>query len=73
LAGTLEPPNTIKVICKVTFSFTPYPVFREILLNLSMKCSNSAKCSRVLIVIVRVGVMKIIYVAAVEALRKKER
>jgi hypothetical protein len=37
-----------------------------------MKCLNSAKCSRVAIVIVEVRVMKV-HVAAVEALRKKER
>jgi hypothetical protein len=37
-----------------------------------MKRLNSAKCSRVIIVIVEVGVMKV-FVAAVEALRKKER
>jgi hypothetical protein len=62
-------------------AFTPYPLFQkelqsnEILLNLSMKCWNSAfngQGSRVTIVVVQVGAVKI-YVAAVEALRKKER
>jgi hypothetical protein len=37
-----------------------------------MKRLNSAKCSRAIIVMVEVGVMKV-YVAAVESLRKKER
>jgi hypothetical protein len=75
-------------MCKVTFSFTPYslcfhpyPLFdwypqcKEILLNLSMKCWNSAfnaQGSRVIIVDVQVGAVKI-YVAAVKALREKER
>jgi hypothetical protein len=71
----------IKVICKVTLSFTPYPLFqwygqrKEILLNLSMKCWNStfnAQGSKVIIVVVQVGAVQI-NVAAVEALRKKER
>jgi hypothetical protein len=63
----------IKVIHKVTLPFTPYPLFqwypqsKEILLNLNMKWG-----SRVIIIIVQVGVVKT-YVAAVEALRKKER
>jgi len=70
-----------KVIHKVTFSFTPCPLFQwypqstEILLNLSMKCWNSAynaHGSKIIIVVVQVGGVKI-YVAAVEALRKKER
>jgi hypothetical protein len=61
--------------------FTPYPLFQwylqsnEILLNLSMKCWNSAfnaQGSRVIIVVVQVGAVKI-YVAPMEALRKKER
>jgi len=59
----------------------PYPLFqccpqsKEFLLNLSMKCWNSAfnaQGSRVIIVVVQVTAMNI-YVAAVEALRKKER
>ncbi len=40
-----------------------------------MKCWNSAfnaQCSRVIVVVVQVGAVKI-YVAAVETLRKKER
>jgi len=48
---------------------------KEILLNLSIKCWNSAfnaQGSRLIIVVVQVGAVKI-YVAAVEALRKKER
>jgi hypothetical protein len=62
-------------------AFTPYPFFQwylqsnEILLNLSMKCWNSAfngQGSRVILVVVQVGGVKI-HVAAVEALRKKER
>jgi hypothetical protein len=63
----------IKVIRKVTLSFTPYPLFQwypqstEILWNLSMKCWNSAfnaQGSRVIIVLVQVGAVKI-YVVAV--------
>jgi hypothetical protein len=70
-----------KVVHKVTLSFTPYPHFqrypqsKKLLLNLSMKCWNSAfnaQGSRVIIVVVQVGAVKI-HVAAVEALRKKER
>ncbi len=77
-----------KVIHKVTLSFTlylsaftPYPLVqwyppsKEILLNLSMNCWNSAfnaQGSGVIIVIVHMGAVKI-YVAAVKALRKKER
>jgi hypothetical protein len=62
-------------------AFTHYPLFqwypqsKEVLLNLSMKCWNSAfnlQGSRLIIVIVQVGAVKI-YVAAMEALRKKER
>jgi len=52
-----------------------YPQSKEILLNLSMKCWNSAfnaQGSRVIIVVVQVGAVKI-YVATVEALRTKER
>ncbi len=76
------------VIWKVTLSFTPYslcfhppiPFFewylqsKEISLNLSMKCWNSAfneqQGSRVIIVVVQVGAVTI-YVAAVKALREK--
>jgi len=67
------------VICKVTLSFTPYPLFawylqsKEILLNLSMKCWNSAfneEGLRVIIVVVQVGAVTI-YAAAVKALREK--
>ncbi len=71
----------IKVIHKVTLSFTSYPLFqwypqsKEILLNLIMKCWNSAfnaQGSRVIIVIVQVvGAVKI-YVAAVEARAQEE-
>jgi hypothetical protein len=59
----------------------PIPTFsgiskvREILLNLTMKCWNSAfnaQWLRVIIVVVQVGTVKIC-VAALEALRKKER
>jgi len=62
-------------------AFTPYPLFqwypqsKEILLNLSMKCWNSAfnaQGSIVIIVVVQVTAMNT-YVAAVKALRKKER
>jgi len=62
-------------------AFTPYPLFQwylqsnEILLNLRMKCWNSAfnrQGSKLNIVVVQVGAVKI-HVAAVEALRKKER
>jgi hypothetical protein len=62
--------------------FTPLsPLFqwylqsKDILLNLKMKCWNSAfnaQGSRLIIVVVHVGAVKI-YVAAVEALRKKEK
>jgi hypothetical protein len=71
-----------------TLSFTPipsafirYPLFqwylqsKEILLNLSMTCWNSefnAQGLRVIIVVVQIRALKV-YVAAVEALRKKER
>jgi hypothetical protein len=70
-----------KVIRTVTLSPTPYPLFqwylqsKEILLNLSMKCWNSvfnAQGSKVIIIVVQVGAVKI-YVAAVEALKKRER
>ncbi len=73
-------------MCKVTLSlgllspppitsFQRYPQSKDIWLNLSMKCWNSpfnAQGSRLIIVVVQVGAVKI-YVAAVEALRKKER
>jgi hypothetical protein len=69
-----------RIICKVALCLTPYPLFqwypqsKEFLLNLGMKCWNSAfhaQGSRVIIVVVQVGAVKI-YVAAVQALRKKE-
>jgi hypothetical protein len=77
-----------RVIRKVTLCFTPYllcfcppyPLFqwypqsKEILWNLGMKCWNSAfnaQGSRVVIVVVQVEAGKI-YVAAVQALGKKE-
>jgi hypothetical protein len=62
-------------------AFTPYPLFqwcpqsKEILLNLSMKCWNSAFNGQgltLIIVVVHVGAVKI-YVAEVEALRQEER
>ncbi len=78
----------IKVICKFTLSFAPYPLCfhplfpfqwypqsKNILLNLSMKCWNSAfdaQGSRIIIIVVHIRAVKI-YVAAVEALRKMER
>jgi hypothetical protein len=77
--------TTQRVIHKVTClhpvfgpAFTPYPLFqwyrqtKEILLILSMKCWNSAfnaQGSRLIIVIVQVGAVKI-YVASL--LRKKQ-
>jgi hypothetical protein len=60
--------------------FSPYPLFwwypqsKEILLNFSMKCQNSAfnaQGSRVITIVVQVGAVRI-YVAAVEALMKME-
>jgi hypothetical protein len=48
---------------------------KEILLNISMKCRVSAfnaQGSRLIIVLIQLGAVKI-YVAAVEAIRKKER
>jgi len=80
--------HIIRLICKVTLSspcrwdsFHPYsllqwhPQSKNIWLNFIIKCWNSsfnAQCSRLIIVVVHVRVVKI-YVAAVEALRKKER
>ncbi len=71
-----------EVIRKVTLSFTPYPLLQwylivwKSLLNLSMKCcwnlAFNAQRSRVIIVVVQVGAVKI-YVAAVERLEKKGR
>jgi hypothetical protein len=59
--------------------FTSYPHFQwypqshQILLNLSMKCWNSAfNAQRLIIIGVQKGAVKI-YLAAVEALRQKER
>jgi hypothetical protein len=75
----IEHKANIRVIHKVTLSFTPYPLFqwhpqsKEFLLNLSMKCWNSAfnaQGSRVIIVVEQVGVK--IYVAVVQSLWKKE-
>jgi hypothetical protein len=63
-------------------AFTPYPLFqwylqsKEILLNLSMKCWNSAfnaQDSRVTRVVVQVEPVRLYYAAAAEALRKSER
>ncbi len=66
LRASFHPPYTL---------FQWYPQSKDILLNLSMKCCNSAfnaQGSRLIIVIVQVGAVKI-YVAAMEVLRKKER
>jgi hypothetical protein len=55
--------------------FQWYPQSKDILINLSMKCWYSAfnaQGSRLIIVVVQLGAVTI-YVAAVEALRKKER
>jgi hypothetical protein len=63
-----------------TLSFTPYPLFqwylqsKESILNLCMKCWNSAsnaQGSRVTIVVIQVGAVKI-YVRAVDALGKRK-
>jgi hypothetical protein len=74
----------IKIICKVTLSLgllSPqtllcgYPLNKEILLNLKMKCWNSAfhaQGSRLIILALQVGAVKI-YAATVEALKKEER
>jgi hypothetical protein len=73
MSPSLSPP--------ILSAFTPYLLFqwyqqsKEILLNLSMKCWNStfnAQGSRLIIVVVLVGAVKIC-AAVVEALRKKER
>ncbi len=56
-------------------SFRWYPQCKDILLNLYMKCWNSAfnaRGSRLIIVVVQLGAVEI-YVAAVETLRRKER
>ncbi len=58
--------------------FTPYPLFewgpqsKEVLLNLGMKCWNSAFNAQfdVIIIVVHVGVVKI-YVTPVEAMKEK--
>ncbi len=79
--------NTVELYVKspsvsppISSAFAPYPLIqwypqsKEILLNLGMKCWNSAfnaQGSRVIIIIVQVGAAKI-YVAAVQELRKKE-
>jgi len=55
--------------------FQWYPQSKKFLLNISIKCWNSAfnaQGSRVIIVVVYVGAVNI-YVTVVEALRKKER
>ncbi len=66
---------------RISSAFTPYRLFQwspqsmEILLNLSMKYWNSASNAQgsiLIIEIAQVGAVKI-YVAAVEALTKKER
>jgi hypothetical protein len=71
----------MKVISKDILSFIPYPLFQwylqsnKILSNCNMKCWNSpfnAQGSRVIIVVVQVGAVKI-HVAAVEAVKRKER
>ncbi len=75
-----------RVFCKLTLSLVLLspplsPLFEwgsqsnEILLNLGMKCwvsAFNAQGSRTIMIIVQVGAVKI-YVAAVEALKKKER
>jgi hypothetical protein len=71
-----------RVIGKGTLCFAPYPFFQwylqseEILLNIGMKCWNSAfnaQDSRVIIVVVQVGAVKISVGAVQQALRKEER
>jgi hypothetical protein len=83
--GNLKNCERRNVVCnrvnrKVTLCFIPYPLFQwyrqseEIWLNLGMKCWNSASNAQgswVIIVVVQVGVVKI-YVAAVQALRKRK-
>jgi hypothetical protein len=70
-----------KVIHKVILSFTPYPLFqwypqsKEILLSLNMKCWNpafNAQGSRIVLIVVQVGAMKI-YVATLDTLRKGKK
>jgi hypothetical protein len=80
--STQKLPKTIELLLKSPClwpSFTPYPLFqwylqsKEILLNLNTENSAfNAQGSRVLTVVVQVGAV-IIYVAAAEALREKER
>ncbi len=56
--------------------FEWYPQSKEVLLNLSMKCWNSAfnaQGSRVMIVVVQVRAVKIYVAPALEALRNMER
>jgi hypothetical protein len=65
----------IRVLCKPYPLFQWYPQCKEISLNLSMKCWNSAfsaQCSRLIILLVQLGA-ETKYVAAVKALKKKER
>jgi hypothetical protein len=77
--------SCFRVIHKVTLSLgllsPPYPLFqwypqsKEILLNLSMNCWNSAfnaEGSRLIILVVQVGAVKIYVAAVVEAIRKKK-
>jgi hypothetical protein len=68
--------KSLSVSPPISSAFGPYPLFqwypqsKEILLNLGMKCWNSAfnaQGSNVIIVVVGVGAVKI-YVAAVQAL-----
>jgi predicted oxidoreductase (fatty acid repression mutant protein) len=58
-----------------SLEFEDKPQSKEILLNLDMKCWNSAfnaQGSRVIILVVQVGGVMKKYVAVVQALRKKE-
>ncbi len=73
--------NSLNLSVKSPSLSTPYPLFHsypqsnEILLNLSIKYWNSSfngQGSRVIVAIVEVGAVKI-YVAPLEALKKKER
>jgi hypothetical protein len=84
----LQSQQNNRLIHKVTLSspclrasFHPYPLLqwylqsKEMLLNLGMKCWNSAfnaQGSRLIILVEEVGAVKL-YVAAEEALMKKER